>query len=164
MAYRIITTGGTFEKHYNPIAGSLGFEDSHLSEITDRMRLARPVTCETLMLVDSLDMLDAHRQRVLDACRASTEKRIIIIHGTDTMAETGRVLGAAQLDKTQDKTIVITGAMVPYEVAGSDALFNLGFALGAASQCAPGVYIAMNARVHPWQTVYKNRALGIFES
>lgn len=160
MGFRIITTGGTFDKHYNPIAGSLGFAESHLSAIRQRMRLVDPMVCETLMLIDSLEMLDSHRQQILQACRDSPEARIVIIHGTDTMAETGRVLGEAGLNKT----IVLTGAMLPYEVRDSDALFNLGFALGIAAQSADGVYIAMNARVHPWQTVRKNRALGVFES
>jgi L-asparaginase len=160
MALRIITTGGTFDKHYSPIAGTLGFAKTHLDEITQRMRLADPVATQTLMLIDSLEMQDTHRDQILQACQASQEQNIVIIHGTDTMAETGRILGAANLNKT----IVLTGAMVPYEVSGSDALFNLGFALGVASQTPVGVYIAMNARVHPWQTVRKNRALGLFES
>jgi L-asparaginase len=160
MALRIITTGGTFDKHYNPINGALGFQDSHLNDITSRMRLVDPVATQTLMLIDSLEMHDSHRDQILQACQSSSENQIVIIHGTDTMAETGRVLGAAKIDKT----IVLTGAMVPYEVTGSDALFNLGFALGVAAQTASGVYIAMNARVHPWQTVRKNRALGVFES
>jgi L-asparaginase len=160
MALRIITTGGTFDKHYSAIAGSLGFADSHLAEITTRMRLVDPVITQTLMLIDSLEMQDTHRDQVLQACKACMETKIVIIHGTDTMAETGRVLGAAALSKT----IVLTGAMIPYEVKDSDALFNLGFALGVAAQTQHGVYIAMNARVHPWQTVRKNRALGVFES
>jgi L-asparaginase len=160
MALRIITTGGTFDKHYSAIAGSLGFADSHLAEITARMRLVDPIITQTLMLIDSLEMQDSHREQVLQACKACKETNIVIIHGTDTMAETGRVLGAAALSKT----IVLTGAMVPYEVKDSDALFNLGFALGVAAQTPQGVYIAMNARVHPWQTVRKNRALGVFES
>ncbi len=160
MALRIITTGGTFDKHYSAIAGSLGFADSHLAEISARIRLVDPIITQTLMLIDSLEMQDAHRDKILQACQASPETKIVIIHGTDTIAESGRVLGAALLDKT----IVLTGAMVPYEVTGSDALFNLGFALGVAAQTPSGVYIAMNARVHPWQTVRKNRALGVFES
>lgn len=160
MALRIISTGGTFDKHYSAIAGSLGFADSHLAEITARMRLVDPIISQTLMLIDSLEMQDTHRDQILQACMACQETKIVIIHGTDTMAETGRVLGAASLNKT----IVLTGAMVPYEVSGSDALFNLGFALGVAAQTQSGVYVAMNARVHPWQTVRKNRAQGVFES
>ena len=160
MALRIITTGGTFDKHYSPLAGSLGFADTHLHEITARMRLVDPIITQTLMLIDSLEMQDTHREQILQACLTSLETKIVIIHGTDTMAETGRVLGAASLEKT----IILTGAMVPYEVTGSDALFNLGFALGVAAQTSSGVYIAMNARVHPWQTVRKNRHLGVFES
>jgi L-asparaginase len=160
MALRIITTGGTFDKHYSPIAGSLGFAESHLPQITERMRLVEPIVTQTLMLIDSLEMQDTHREQILRACQESTEDKIVIIHGTDTMAETGRVLGSSSINKT----IVLTGAMVPYEVTGSDALFNLGFAIGVARQTPNGVYIAMNARVHPWQTVRKNRGLGVFES
>jgi L-asparaginase len=160
MSFRIITTGGTFDKRYNPITGSLGFDESHLKDITRRMRLVDPVITQTLMLIDSLDMQATHREHILQACAASPEERIVIIHGTDTMAETGHVLGAAMLSKT----IVITGAMVPYDITDSDALFNLGYALGVAAHQAHGVYIAMNARTHPWQTARKNRTLGIFES
>ena len=160
MSLRIITTGGTFDKHYDTIAGTLGFGDSHLAEIVARARLAAPVSLEVLMLIDSLDMDAAHRARVLAACRAAPESRIVIIHGTDTMAETAAVLGAAALDKT----IVLTGAMVPYELTGSDALFNLGFALGCASHLAAGAWIAMNGVAHRWDAVRKNRERGVFEA
>jgi L-asparaginase len=160
MSFRIITTGGTFDKRYNPLQGSLGFDKSHLQDITQRMRLVDPIATQTLMLIDSLDMQASHREQILQACVASAEERIVIIHGTDTMAETGQVLGAATLRKT----IVITGAMVPYDITGSDALFNLGYALGVAAHQAHGVYIAMNARTHPWQSARKNRSLGVFES
>ncbi len=160
MSLRIITTGGTFDKHYDPIAGTLGFGDSHLAEIVARARLAAPASLEVLMLIDSLEMKDAHRAGVLDACRAAPENRIVIIHGTDTMAETAAVLGAAALDKT----IVLTGAMLPYEVAGSDALFNLGFAIGCASHLSVGAWIAMNGVAHRWDAVRKNRERGVFEA
>ncbi len=160
MSLRIITTGGTFDKHYDPIAGALSFGGSHLEEICTRVRLPAPFALEVLMLLDSLDMDADHRAQVLAACRAAAERRIVVIHGTDTMVETAAVLGAAALDKT----IVLTGAMVPYEVAGSDALFNLGFALGCAAHLGAGAWIAMNGVAHPWDRVRKNREQGVFET
>jgi len=159
MSVRIIATGGTFDKRYDPVAGALAFGDSHLAEIVAQARIAHPVAVEVAMLIDSLDMGDAHRAQVLAACRRATEPGIVVVHGTDTMVETARVLGAAALDKT----IVLTGAMVPYDIARSDAMFNLGFALGCVQARPPGVYIAMNARCHRWDAVRKNRELGVFE-
>jgi L-asparaginase len=156
---RILSTGGTFEKTYNPLTGSLGFTQSHLPALIERMRLAQPIATQTLMLIDSLEMQESHRQQILQACAQAPEDRIVIIHGTDTMTDTGKVLGAANLPKT----IVLTGAMVPYDVSQSDALFNLGFALGCAQHQSQGVYVAMNARLHPWDKVLKNRAKGVFE-
>jgi L-asparaginase len=160
MPLRLIATGGTFDKHYDPIAGQLGFADTHLHAIVERARVAGDVVVEVAMLVDSLDMTDAHRQAVLEACRAAPETAIVVVHGTDTMVETARVLGAARLPKT----IVLTGAMVPCEVEGSDALFNLGFAIACAHTLGEGVWIAMNAAAHRWDAVRKNRALGRFEA
>jgi L-asparaginase len=159
MPMRIIATGGTFDKHYDPIAGSLAFGQSHLPEIVERARMAGAVAIDVPMMVDSLEMTDAHRRQVLAACAACAERRIVVVHGTDTMVETARVLGEAALEKT----IVVTGAMIPYEVAGSDALFNLGFALGCANSLPHGTWIAMNAVLFPWHNVRKNRAKGIFE-
>jgi L-asparaginase len=160
MSLRIITTGGTFDKHYDPIAGALSFSGSHLDQICARARLSVPFSVEVLMLIDSLDMDATHRAAVLAACRAAPEHQIVVIHGTDTMVETAAALGAAALDKT----VVLTGAMVPYEVADSDALFNLGFALGCAGQLGAGTWIAMNGVAHRWDRVHKNRALGVFEA
>ncbi|MFM2399376.1 MAG: hypothetical protein RL341_1533 [Pseudomonadota bacterium] len=156
----LIATGGTFDKHYDPIAGALTFAQSHLPEIVARCRLAQAPTIEALRLLDSLDMQDADRARVLAACRAAAATQIVVVHGTDTMPQTAQVLGEALL---LGKTIVLTGAMVPFEVRGSDALFNLGFAIACAQHLPPGVYVAMNARVLPWDNVRKNRALGVFE-
>ena len=160
MSLRLIATGGTFDKRYDPIAGALGFGPTHLEAIVRRARLAGPVAVESPMQIDSLEMTDAHRLRVLEACRASPEDRIVVVHGTDTMVETARVLGEAGLRKC----VVLTGAMVPYDVADSDALFNLGFAAGCARALGDGVWIAMNGAVHRWDRVRKNRALGIFEA
>jgi L-asparaginase len=159
MSIRIIATGGTFDKQYDELQGKLGFADSHLPEVLARCRLTLPNALDILPLLDSLDMTDADRQRVLAACQTASEKAIIVIHGTDTMRETGEVLGAANLQKT----IVLTGAMIPYKIDNSDAMFNLGMAVGVAQTLPPGVYVAMNGQVFPWDNVQKNRTLGRFE-
>jgi len=159
MSLRILATGGTFDKHYDELAGKLGFGTSHLPAVIARSRMTVDVALEQLPLLDSLDMQDADRQRVLASCRASAEHAIVIIHGTDTMRETGEVLGNANLGKT----IILTGAMIPYEIANSDALFNLGFACGVAQTLPAGVYVAMNGQVFSWDNVQKNRAAGVFQ-
>jgi L-asparaginase len=159
MTLRILATGGTFDKHYDEIAGTLGFGTSHLPEVIQLSRITIPVELEQLPLLDSLDMQDADRQRILASCKQAAEESIIIIHGTDTMRETAAVLGAAKLAKT----IVLTGAMIPYEIANSDALFNFGFACGVAQTLSHGVYVAMNAQVFAWDKVQKNRSAGVFE-
>ncbi len=160
MTLRIIATGGTFDKHYNELNGTLGFADSHLPAALARARLTVDVQLELLPLLDSLDMQDADRARVLAACQAAPESAIVIVHGTDTMPQTAAVLGAAALGKT----IVLTGAMIPYEIANSDALFNLGFACGVAQTLPPGVHVAMNGRVFAWDNVQKNRTAGVFQT
>jgi L-asparaginase len=159
MTLRLIATGGTFDKHYNELNGVLGFSESHLPAVIKRARLTIPVELEVLPLLDSLDMQDADRQRVLAACQAAVENAIVIVHGTDTMPQTAAVLGAAKLGKA----VVLTGAMIPYEIANSDALFNLGFACGVAQTLAPGVYVGMNGQVFAWDNVTKNRAAGVFQ-
>ncbi|MFC4930719.1 asparaginase domain-containing protein [Massilia sp. GCM10023247] len=159
MTLRLIATGGTFDKHYNELTGVLGFAESHLPAVLQRARMTIPVELELLPLLDSLDMQDADRQRVLEACQAAGEKAIVIVHGTDTMPQTAAVLGAAALGKT----VVLTGAMIPYEIANSDALFNLGFACGVAQTLPAGVYVAMNGQVFAWDNVTKNRAAGVFQ-
>jgi L-asparaginase len=158
-AARIIVTGGTFDKQYDAIKGELTFKATHLPAILEQARVAVPVAIEINQLIDSLQMTDAHRQGVLAACRAAPERAVVVVHGTDTMVETASVVGRAALDKT----IVFTGAMIPYSVQGSDALFNLGFALAMAQALPAGAYVAMNARVFPWGEVRKDRASGIFE-
>ena len=166
MSLRVIITGGTFDKRYDAIRGQLTFEDTHLPGIIEQVRSSLAIELELNQLVDSLDMQDENRQRVLDACRNAGEEHIVITHGTDTMAETAGVLGRAFESGENGlgrKRIVLTGAMVPYSVSGSDALFNLGSAVMAAQLVQPGVYIAMNGRCFPWHSVRKNRALGIFE-
>ncbi|MES2105369.1 MAG: asparaginase domain-containing protein [Pseudomonadota bacterium] len=158
MTLRIIATGGTFDKHYDELAGKLSFGASHLPAVLNRARITLPVELEVRPLIDSLDMTDVDRQQILASCQQASEKAIVIIHGTDTMRETAEVLGAAKLDKV----IVFTGAMIPYEIANSDALFNLGFAAGVAQLLAPGVYVAMNGQVFAWDNVQKNRSAGVF--
>jgi L-asparaginase len=159
-ALRLIACGGTFDKRYDPISGKLVFDGTQLPAIVERVRLTIPVTIEALMQIDSLDMKPADRERVAAACRAAPESAIVITHGTDTMPETAAVLGP---EFTAGKTIVLTGAMVPYSITASDALFNLGFACAAAQTLPSGVWIAMNGRVHRWDRVRKNREAGVFE-
>ena len=157
---RIIVTGGTFDKHYDAIRGELTFKESHLAAILQQARVTLPIALEINQLIDSLDMDDGHRASVLAACRLAAENFIVVIHGTDTMALTAAVIGKAGLAKT----IVFTGAMIPYSVQGSDALFNLGFALAAAQSLATGTYVAMNGRVFGWREVEKNKVEGVFET
>ncbi|WDZ95664.1 asparaginase domain-containing protein [Herbaspirillum sp. WKF16] len=159
MSLRIIATGGTFDKHYDEIAGTLDFGASHLPQAIARSRITAEVILEELKLLDSLEMQDVDRQRILASCRDSTQQAIVIVHGTDTMQLTAQVLGQA----LQDKTVVLTGAMIPYEIANSDALFNFGFACGVAQVLPPGVYVAMNGQIFAWNKVAKNRSAGVFE-
>lgn len=158
MTLHVIAAGGTFDKHYNELKGELTFAQTHLDEVIKRARFNDPVTLQTLPLLDSLDMQHDDRLRILDACKQSHESHIVIIHGTDTMQDTAAVLGAAHIDKT----IVITGAMIPYSIANSDALFNFGFACGVVQTLSQGVYIAMNGHIFTWDNVMKNRSLGKF--
>jgi len=159
MGIRVIITGGTFDKYYDAIRGVLTFNDTHLPEIIRQARITVPVELELNQLIDSLEMREGNRLKVLESCRKAPEEMIVVTHGTDTMAETARVLGSAELGKR----IVLTGAMVPYSVSGSDALFNLGTAFMAVQLVAPGVYICMNGRCFPWDRVRKNRNAGEFE-
>jgi len=159
VTIRIIITGGTFDKHYDELRGSLTFKDTHLPEILKFVRCTVPIELELNQLIDSLDMQTNNRLSILESCRRAAEERIVITHGTDTMAETADVLGKADLAKT----IVMTGAMVPYMVSNSDAVFNLGCALMAVQVMPRGVYIAMNGRLFTWDDVQKNKALGVFQ-
>jgi L-asparaginase len=156
---RIIITGGTFDKIYDEVKGSLTFRDTHLPEILKYTRCTVPIELELNQLIDSLEMQTANRVQVLEACRRAPEERIVVTHGTDTMVETAGVLGAANLPKT----IVMTGSMVPYIFSGSDAVFNLGCAITAVQLQPHGVWIAMNGRVFRHDRVRKNRELGVFE-
>ncbi len=158
---RIFVTGGTFDKEYNERDGSLFFKDTHLHEMLQLGRCRVPVEVRTLMMVDSLEMDDEDRELILQQCRKSDADRIVITHGTDTMAVTARRLGEAGLP---GKTVVLTGAMIPFAFGSSDGLFNLGAALAFAQSLPPGVYVAMNGRCFDWDNVRKNKAIGEFEA
>jgi L-asparaginase len=159
MAIRIFVTGGTFDKEYNEIDGKLFFKDTHLPEMLRLGRCRVNVDLRTLMLIDSLEMTDDDRQSILEQCRKTKEDKIIITHGTDTMEGTAKVLGTV----IKDKTVVLTGAMIPYKFGSSDGLFNLGSALAFVQTLAPGVYVAMNGRYFTWDNVKKNKKTGEFE-
>ena len=156
---RILVTGGTFDKEYDEIAGELFFKQTHVGAMLKLGRCRLPVTIETLMLIDSLQMTDAERELILRRVLDAPEKRIVITHGTDTVARTAAAIGR----KLTGKTMVLTGAMVPYQFGSSDGMFNLGTALGFAQTLPPGVYVAMNGRYFLWNAVHKNRRLGVFE-
>ena len=156
---RVFITGGTFDKEYNELTGELFFQQTHLPDMLRLGRCHLDVAVETLLMIDSLQMTDAHRQLILEKCAAAPEQRIVITHGTDTMERTARVLGK----QIAGKTIVLTGAMVPYTFGSSDGMFNLGTALAFVQTLAPGVYVAMNGGCFPWNRVRKNRDKGVFE-
>ena len=156
---RLFVTGGTFDKEYDEIHGALEFRDTHLPEMLKMARARLDVRIRTLMMVDSLDMSDADRELIAGNCADAPEQNIVITHGTDTMVATARVLA----ETVRDKTIVLTGAMIPIAFGSSDGLFNLGGALSLAQVLPRGVYIAMNGRVFDWDNVEKNRDTGVFE-
>lgn len=160
MPIKILVTGGTFDKEYDELTGKLFFKDTHLNEILSRGRSQLEVNVETLMMIDSLEMNETHRELILNKCRESSEYQIVITHGTDTMETTAKVLGEANLAKT----IVLTGAMIPYQFGSSDGFFNMGCALSLVQALPTGVYVAMNGKYFPWNNVRKNKATGIFET
>jgi L-asparaginase len=159
MAIRVLVTGGTFDKEYNELNGQLYFKDTHLNELLEMGRNKVPVEIETLMMIDSLEMSNTHREMILNKCIASAEKQIIITHGTDTMAETAGYLAK----NISNKTVVLTGAMIPIKFGSSDGLFNLGSAFAFVQSLPNGVYIAMNGRYFFWDNVRKNKETGRFE-
>lgn len=158
-AIRIFVTGGTFDKEYDEINGRLYFKDTHIQEMLHLGRCRLQTDVRTLMMIDSLEMTDEDRQLILQNCRSCKEDLIIITHGTDTMENTAKVLGQAHLDKT----IVLTGAMIPYKFGSSDGLFNLGSALAYVQALPRGVYVAMSGRYFHWNNVQKNRRAGEFQ-
>ena len=159
MSIRILVTGGTFDKEYNEHTGQLFFKDTHLAEMLRLGRSRVEVTIRTVMMIDSLEMTDADRTLIVQNCLQSDDERIVITHGTDTMTETAAAVARA----VSGKTIVLTGAMIPYAFGSSDGLFNLGSALSFVQVLPPGVYIAMNGKCFPWDRVRKNRDRAEFE-
>jgi L-asparaginase len=159
LMIRLLVTGGTFDKTYDEINGTLSFKESHVEEMLRLGRSSLPVTVETVMLIDSLQMTDHDRRVVAQRCQECPERAIVITHGTDTIVETA----AALARNVSGKTIVLTGAMVPYAFGSSDGLFNLGSALSFAQVLPAGVYVAMNGTHFPWDKVRKNREKGTFE-
>jgi L-asparaginase len=160
MSIRVLVTGGTFDKEYDELTGRLFFKETHLREMLRLGRCRVPVTVETVMMVDSLEMTDADRARIAEICKRAPEERIVLTHGTDTMVETAAALASEQTAKT----IVLTGAMVPWAFGSSDGLFNLGSAISFVQTLPAGVYIAMNGRCFDWDDVRKDRTTGAFET
>ena len=157
---RVFVTGGTFDKTYDEIHGRLSFGDTHVPDMLTLGRSRVELTVETLMMIDSLEMTDIDRERIVARCAECLERQIVVTHGTDTMVETARAVA----ESISDKTIVLTGAMIPYAFGSSDGLFNLGSALSFAQVLPPGVYIAMNGQCFLWDRVRKNTQTGTFES
>ncbi len=160
MQIRLFITGGTFDKEYNELNGKLFFEDTHVPEMLDLGRCKLDVNIRTLMMIDSLEMSDEDRDIIAHNCVQCEEEKIVITHGTDTMVETAKILA----EKITDKTIVLTGAMIPYKFGSSDGLFNLGAALAYVQTLPTGIYIVMNGKYFNWNNVRKNKELGLFEA
>ena len=156
---KIFVTGGTFDKDYDEKNGKLYFKDTHMSEILNLGRSKVEVNIETLMMIDSLDMKETDRRLIVDSCETTNEKNIIVTHGTDTMTETAKKIG----EKNLQKTIVLTGAMIPYKFGTSDGLFNIASALAYVQTLSNGVYVAMNGRIFTYDNVIKNKETGVFE-
>ena len=156
---RIFVTGGTFDKEYNELNGTLYFQHTHVPEMLALGRCLLDTELTTLMMVDSLDMTGPERALIARECNSAPESRIVVTHGTDTMVETAAYLA----EHVSGKTVVLTGAMVPYKFGSSDGLFNLGSALAFAQTLPPGVHLAMNGRHFRWDRVRKNREKGVFE-
>jgi len=159
MMIKVFVTGGTFDKEYNEIEGKLFFRDTHLPEMLKLGHSKVDVDIRTLMMIDSIDMKPQDRAIIVENCRNAEEERIVITHGTDTMVETARLLG----ETIKDKTIVLTGAMIPYRFGSSDGLFNLGSALAFVQTLPHGVYVVMNGHNFVYNNVIKNKKLGEFE-
>ena len=159
MSVRVLITGGTFDKEYDEIKGELFFDKTHINELLKLGRCRLEVEISTLMLIDSLTMTSQDRIYIKNACEEVDEKKIVITHGTDTMTKTAKVIAREKLNKT----IVLTGAMIPYNFGSSDGLFNVGSALALSQALPAGVYIAMNGKYFEWDSVEKNRETGIFE-
>lgn len=159
MSIKIFVTGGTFDKEHDPISESFVFNETHVPELLKRSRSLLDTKVRTVMLIDSLEITEGDQSVILKACEDSEEDKIVITHGTSNMEKTAQFLG----EKIKNKTIVLTGAMVPYAFTNSDAMFNMGAALAFVQTLPHGVYIAMNGKYYNWDNVTKNTKLGLFE-
>lgn len=159
MTITIFVTGGTFDKEYDELTGKLFFKKTHLSEMLKMARCKLKVDIKTLMMIDSLDMTDSDREIIVENCKKNKGDKILITHGTDTMVETAKVLA----NYIKDKTIVLTGAMIPYKFGSSDGLFNLGSSLAFVQTLPHGVYISMSGKYFHWDNIRKNKETGVFE-
>lgn len=159
MSIRIFVTGGTFDKEYNELDGSLYFTNTHIQEMLKLGRNKVSTEIHTLMMIDSLYMTEQDRELIANNCLNSNSDKIIITHGTDTMVETAKFIA----ERVKDKTIILTGAMIPYKFGSSDGLFNLGAALAYVQTLPYGVYIAMNGRYFNWDNCRKNKLKAEFE-
>lgn len=158
---QVFVTGGTFDKEYNFITGELYFQDTHLKDMFEQGRSTLPIDVKTLMMVDSLEMSDSDREIIIHNCKKSKSDKILITHGTDRMVDTAKALAKAKIDKT----IVLTGAMIPIAFGtSSDGFFNLGSALAYVQSMPKGVYVVMNGRCFDYDSVKKNRKTGYFET
>jgi L-asparaginase len=162
MSILVLVTGGTFDKEYDEINGRLFFDGTHVPEMLKLGRCRLDVQVRTLMMVDSLEMSERDRLVVLSHCKQAPEPRIVVTHGTDTLVDTAAVLAHGL--EGSGKTVVLTGAIIPFAFGSSDGLFNLGSALSFVQALPPGVYVAMNGRWFPWNNVRKNREQGVFEA
>lgn len=160
MKIKLLLTGGTIDKHYNQSNGELHFVDSHIADILKLGRNKSDIEIQKILLKDSLDFIDEDRKNITNACQTSVQNHILITHGTDTMVQTAKELAELKLNKT----IVLTGAMIPFVFKDTDAVFNVGFALAATQTLSSGVYVAMNGKVFDWDNVEKNREIGVFEA
>ena len=156
---KLFATGGTFDKEFNEINGELFFKKTNLYELLDLGRCKLDIKIETLMMIDSLKMSETERNYIVSKCKKEDTHKIIITHGTDTIVETAKILA----ESINDKTIILTGAMIPIKFGSSDGLFNLGSALSFVQTLEPGVYITMNGRYFHWDNVKKNKKIGAFE-
>ncbi len=159
MAIRVFVTGGTFDKEYDEIRGKLYFKDSHLPEMFKLGRSTLDINVRTLMMIDSLEMTPEDRHLIALNCQKCTETHVLVTHGTDTMVETASVIAKYELEKT----VVLTGALIPYKFGSSDGFFNLGSALAFVQTLPHGVYIVMNGRYFKYNNVMKNLETGYFE-
>ena len=157
---QILITGGTFDKSYDHISGDLFFEKTHIPEMLERSKCRLNVNVKTLMMIDSLEMTQKDIEKILEECKKTNSTKIVITHGTDTMVNT-----AEKIAKTiKNKTIVLTGAMIPYAFgSSSDGFFNLGSALSFVQTLENGVYIAINGQYFDYDKVKKNKLKGYFE-